>query len=168
MKKIKLTAFVVIFLGGIAIFSPQFSSAFSVTFIDPSYQASTFLSLNYQIASIAFDSSMNLYTERNTNFGTGTAIIEELAASMGYAISSNFSTYATSEYGINGLTFGNGILYASEFHSSGSLNDSGSITEINSSTGVWISTADLPSFRPTGITNDLFGNIFFPGESGLT
>ena len=160
MKKIYLKAFVVIFLAGITLFSPQLSSAFSVTYLDPAYNASQFLTLNDPIASIAFDSNMNLYTEKTAYFGTGTAIIDKLAAATAYTTSSTFSSYPTSARGINGLSFyqGGGILLASEFNAS--LN-SGSITTI-SSTGSKISTLNLPNFRPTGMTNDSVGNIFFP------
>jgi hypothetical protein len=106
---------------------------------------------------------MNLYTEMNAQFGTGTAEILKLTASSGYSNSSTFSSYSTTARGINGLSFynGGGILFASEFNTG---LDSGSITNINSATGAKISTLPLSAFRPTGMTNDSAGNIYFPGR----
>jgi hypothetical protein len=164
MKKINLRFFSLILLAVITIFSPQFSNAdFYATYLDPSYQSSQFLSLNGVISSIAFDSNLNLYTEFYGNFGTGTAKITELTAASGYSTAAPFSSYSTPLTGINGLSFAGGILYASEFYGSGTGNNSGAITEINSSTGAYISTANLTDFRPTGITNDS-SYIYFPGR----
>ena len=125
MKKIDLRVFSVIFVAVITIFSPQISGAFSVTYLDPSYQSSQFLSLNGRISAIAFDSNLNLYTQFYDSFGTGMANITELTAASAYSTSVLFSSYSTNLTGINGLTFAGGALYASEFYGSVTLNDSG-------------------------------------------
>jgi hypothetical protein len=161
MKKISVLMVSLICLGGIMILLPSFSSGFSTTYLDPNYTASQFLTLPFPFISIAFDANKNLYTEKKSDFGGGTAKISELFAATGYSTTSTYLSYTTTENGISGLNFGGTNLNVAEI--SADLN-SGLIRRIDTNTKTIIDTVDLTSYRPTGITNDSAGNIYFPGR----
>ena len=161
MKKMSVLMLPLISLGVIMILLPSFSSGFQLTYLDPNYTASQFLTTPFNISSIAFDAGKNLYTEPNADFGTGTAYILELYAATGYSTNSLYASYPTTEYGITGLNFAGTNLAVAEIAQD--LN-SGLVRLIDPSNNSVISTFNLPNFRPTGITNDSASNIYFPGR----
>ena len=169
MKKIYLKTFSVIFLAGITFFLPQLSGAFSVTYLDPTYTASPFLTIPYTntMNAIEFDDIMNLYTARVL---PGALPDDPLTARIrmlpppylsDLSTSSIFIEYSPTGPAITGLSFDKaGNLLVSENVTGG---NSGTIRIIDTNTKLVTDTISL-DVRPTGITNDLEGTIYFPGR----
>jgi hypothetical protein len=162
MKKLYLFNLFLMILAVMLLCLPSMSNAFSVTYLDPQYNAVDFLTLDFSTNAIAFDADGNLYASDRINDGTGTAEILKLDAATDYTTSSVYMSYATTARNINGLDFNNaGSLFVSEANAG---SDSGLIREIDTASLSVINTISLPDFRPTGIAADLDGNIFFPGR----
>jgi len=115
---------------------------------------------------MAFDSAGNFYTSNRSEFGSGPLSVRRSAASN-YSSFSEYTSYDTTMYGINGLDFDDtGSLFVSEFNaqgSSGPTRDSGLIREIYADLSIG-SSVFFPDFRPTGIAAVGDGKLFFPGR----
>ena len=158
-------AAVLLLVGSFA--ATEAADAASVTYVNPGYTVTTFTTLSIGVNAIAFDTSMNLYTnDPDPGLTPGTVGVLKFTAASSYASSSVFTTYSVPG-GFTGLDFNGSTLSASEARSGG---EKGGIS--NASAGTLI--RDLPNFRATGIdarggtilftarlnSNPDFGNVY--------
>jgi len=145
-------------------FSSTMAAAVGVTYLDPSWVASDFLTLTTQTRAIEFDSAGNLFIEDTSDDGMGAVEILKLDASSGYTDPpTTYASYSTSYLGVTGLDFDDlGSLYVSERSLDG---DAGIIREVDVATQSLL--GDLLVFanhRPTGVDADVLGNVYYPGR----
>ena len=166
MKKIFLCKLSLVLLAGILLFSPSILNAITISDLAPGYFVSDSFMFSFETPAIAFDANQNLYTVDKTDFSgapSNTINILKLDAATGYSTSSVYATY--SGFGISGLEFDDqGNLYVAEFIRDGVFLDRGRISKIDDTSLTQSTIADLPDYRPTGITLDEDGNIYFPGR----
>jgi len=141
------------------------SNAIDITYLVPGYFVSDSFLFDFETPAIAFDANQNLYTVDKRHFGgdpLNTIDILKLDAATGYSTSSVYAIY--SGFGISGLEFDDqGDLYIAEFIRVDGFLDQGRISRIDTSL-TQSTIADLPDYRPTGITLDADGTIYFPGR----
>lgn len=133
------------------------------------WQEETFLTIGFATAAIEFDTDGNLYTSDGDDFGTGVFDILMLSADSGYAVTSVYATYTTLAFGLNGLAFDNkGNLFISEFDSpkNNPVHQSGRIRKIDKS-GRVSDAIVFPDYRPTGITAEKIGRLYFTGRKWI-
>ena len=166
MKKIFLCKLSLVLLAGTLLFSPSILNAITISDLAPGYFVSDSFMFSFETPAIAFDANQNLYTVDKTDFSgapSNTIDILKLDAATGYSTSSVYATY--SGFGISGLEFDDqGNLYVAEFIRDGVFLDRGRISKIDDTSLTQSTIADLPDYRPTGITLDEDGNIYFPGR----
>lgn len=150
-----------VLVAGGMLFSPSFTYALTVTYLDSGYTASNFLSLGFYANSFTLDASDNLYIVNDTDTGTGTTNILKFNSASSYSTSTTYNSYSTSGYRSTGLDFDAGsYLFSSESNSGG---NSGLIYRINTGTLVKDLYYNTP-IRPTGIDADSAGNVYFTGR----
>jgi hypothetical protein len=142
------------------------SNAITITDLAPGYFVSDSFMFSFETPAIAFDTNQNLYTVDKRDFGSdpsNTIDILKFDAATGYSTSSVYATY--NGFGITGLEFDDqGDLYVAEFIRVGGFLDQGRISVIDDTSLIQSTIADLPDYRPTAITLDADGNIYFPGR----
>jgi len=140
----------------------------AVTFLDPGWTESDFLSLGNPTRAIAFDDSDNLYIEDTSDDGSGTIEVLQLTPASGYTASTSYvsypATYNTTTYkGATGLAFNRlGSLYVAERDAFG---DAGIIREVDVATQTLTGVVStFSNHRPTGVDADTSGNIYYSGR----
>lgn len=133
---------------------------FSVELIRPCYQAKDFLTLEFPARALAFDEDGMLFSV-DANEELDNVVNRSMVTVFSAETGAVYVHYETTARGVSGLEFDeDGNLYVSEFDDG---SDSGLIRVIDSA-GVTIRIIELPDFRPTGVSVDKDGSIYFPGR----
>ena len=153
---------ILFYMAMIFLLFPSLSHAFTPTYVDPSYTATNFHTLNFVTRSIEFDQNGNIYTADVANDFSGTVTILKLDAATNYTGMSTYTTYSTTSCCVTGLHFnGVGNLFVSSSMTGG---DSGNIDLIDAGTLTSIPYYSMSDPRPTGLSGDTLGNLYFTGR----